>query len=436
MLRIFRLTNRITLALLVLISAVSNTAHAQFDLDTQYTAVIDAGSSGSRIYLYGTKKTKTFIEITSPVLVDSRVTPGLSSYRHPTGKFATALAGDSLIPLLTTLQNYLDKNKIVKQQVPVYVMATAGMRQIDRQDPEVSRAIYKSVTETVKSFGYPLGTLNVAAIPGVSTPGPIGTLSGQNEALFGWLDVNYLMGNFDTNDKTIGIVEMGGASAQVAYSVPDAFSNPNIIKKVINGRTHNILAISYLDLGLDQALRTAVAQIPQENPCFVTGTPRLAGALPDRSDRFDFSTCRNLFFSIITPFFTNNAPLPPGSNFEDIEFAGIGAIPTKFARWNAAPNTLRDIPASDVSTLYSIVNTACAPNNWALFLQWFNGPGEFANDLCAHSTYLYAFLFGEKNLAEPSTASLRLSSAQLKSMDTIRQIATSWTRGLIVAINE
>jgi hypothetical protein len=426
--------NRMILALVIFIVGLSSAAHAQPNLNTQYTAVIDAGSSGSRIYLYETRKTKTFIEIRSPELANARVTPGLSSYGEDTGKLSVTAAGTSLMPLLATLQDYLVANNIPKQEVPVYVMATAGMRQIDRQNPDLSRAIYRHVENTIKNEGYPLGTKSVAAVPGVETLGPIGTLSGQNEALFGWLDVNYLMGNFDTNAQTVGIVEMGGASAQVAYSVPENFSNPNILKQVVNGRTHYVFAISYLDLGLDQALRTALAKVPEGNPCFVSGTPRAAGGLPSSTDRFDFEICRNLFFSIMAPFFSSNAPLPSGSGFEEMRFAGIGAIPAKFARWNASPNTLRTAPDEDISKLPDAVEVACTPNNWDLFLQWFNGPKEFANDLCAHSTYLHAFLFGARVGTPASVASLGLFAAQLKSIAAIKQTPASWTRGLIVAI--
>jgi hypothetical protein len=136
----------------------------------------------------------------------------------------------------------------------------------------------------------------------------------------------------------------------------------------------------------------------------------------------------------MAPFFSSNAPLPSGSGFEKMRFAGIGAIPAKFARWNASPNTLKTAPDEDISTLPDAVDVACTPNNWDLFLQWFNGPKEFANDLCAHSTYLHAFLFGARVGTPASVASLGLFAAQLKSMAAIKQTPTSWTRGLIVAI--
>ncbi len=424
------------LVLCILFAGVTNTVSAQPTNAAQYTAVIDAGSSGSRIFLYETRKTEAFIEIRGVALKNSRVTPGLSSYNQAAGSFEVSAAGASLAPLLGTLRDHLAANNIPREQVPVYVLATAGMRQIDRQQPEVSRAIYQNVQETITRLGHPVGSKGITAIPGSSTMGAVGTLSGQNEALFGWLDVNYLLGNFDKKDQTVGIVEMGGASAQVAYAVTEKFNNPNVVKQTINGQTYYVFALSYLDLGLDQILRSAIAAQPESHPCFVSGTPRPAAARPDIADRFDFSTCRNMFSDLMAPFFAANAPLPDGSGFDKVQFAGIGAIPAKLARWNEKPNTLRKNPIEDASKIPDIIEVACKPNNWEVFLQWFNGPAEFSNDLCAHSAYLYAFLFGSDSNTAKQVTSLNLSPSQLKSIDTINQAATSWTRGLIVAISE
>lgn len=427
---------QLCLVLSVLIGGLSNTVTAQSIDSPKYTAVVDAGSSGSRIFLYETRRTTAFIEIRSVTLNNSRVTPGLSSYNQPTGSFAVSAAGASLAPLLGTLQDHLAANNIPREQVPVYVLATAGMRQVDRQQPEISRAIYENVQETITRLGHPLGSKGITAIPGSSTKGAVGTLSGQNEALFGWIDVNYLLGNFDKKDQTVGIVEMGGASAQVAYAVPEKFSNPNVVTQTINGQTYYVFALSYLDLGLDQILRTAIAAQPDSHPCFVSGTPRLTVARPGIADRFDFATCRNIFSGLMAPFFAANAPLPAGSNFDTVQFAGIGAIPAKLARWNEKPNTLRKNPIEDASKLTDIIEVACKPNSWEVFLQWFNGPIEFSNDLCAHSAYLYTFLFGSDSDTSKQVTSLNLSPSQLKSIDTINQTATTWTRGLIVAVSE
>ncbi len=424
------------LVLCILLAGVTSTVSAQPTNAAQYTAVIDAGSSGSRIFLYETRKTEAFIEIRGVALKNSRVTPGLSSYNQAAGSFAVSSAGASLAPLLDTLRDHLAANNIPQEQVPVYVLATAGMRQIDRQAPEVSRAIYQNVQETITRLGHPLGSKGVATIPGAFTTSSVGTLSGQNEALFGWLDVNYLMGNFETNGQTVGIVEMGGASAQVAYAVSDNLPNSNVIKQPVNGKIYYVFALSYLDLGLDQIVRTSLAVQPESHPCFVSGTPHTVAVRSGTNDSFDFSTCRHLLSKIMAPFFSENAPFPSGSGYEKMQFIGIGAIPAKLARWNEKPNTLRTNPIQDVSSLTDVIEVACTTNNWELFLRWFNGPKEFANDLCAHSTYLHAFLFGSGSNTETPITSLNLSPSQLKSMDVINQAATSWTRGLIVAISE
>ena len=52
------------------------------------------------------------------------------------------------------------------------------------------------------------------------------------------------------------------------------------------GQTYYIFALSYLDLGLDQILRTAGATRPDNHPCFVSGTPRLASTKPEVRVRY------------------------------------------------------------------------------------------------------------------------------------------------------
>ncbi|XP_009877446.1 PREDICTED: ectonucleoside triphosphate diphosphohydrolase 7-like, partial [Apaloderma vittatum] len=73
-------------------------------------------------------------------------------------------------------------------------------------------------------------------------------ISGKQEGVYAWIGINFVLGRFDHEDeedavvtvalgdqgeplvrkRTVGILDMGGASLQIAYEVPDsgAFSSP------------------------------------------------------------------------------------------------------------------------------------------------------------------------------------------------------------------
>ena len=401
--------------------------------EVRYVAVIDAGSSGSRLFLYSVHPTDSFLELRTADLPEATVRPGLSSYSDKQGRFSTQTAGDSLRPLLMRLEDYLNRNSILKAQVPLYVLATAGMRRIDRQDPETSVAIYESVRRAILAEGYSLGQVAVADVPGQKVRAAIGTLPGQLEALYGWEDVNFLKGNFATKQRTQGIVEMGGASLQVVYVVSPSFKNSNVLKRTINGVEYSVFALSYLDAGVDEIVRSIGSQLPLANPCFVRGSPRVLPPAQPIDDDFNLAECAQRLTKALEPLWSQNIPNPTDSNIEKNTFIGIGAIATKLARWNTSPNTLPVAGTSDIGRLGAAIQNACVKNDWSSLLSWFNGPQEFALNLCAQSVYIQNFLFGS-DLAggQKELMSLRLSERQLVSMETISNESTTWTRGFIV----
>ena len=170
-----------------------------------FVAVVDAGSSGSRIYLYKTTPDDSFIKI-SELFTDKNVPHELSWYDGNRGAdSAPENAGASGIqPLLSAMAAYMYSNGITKDQVRVSVLATAGMRMVDAR---TAGAIYQSVKTTIANNGFSIRQ--------------VGTLSGQNEGLYAWADVNYMLKNFKINTFTKGIIEIGGASSQVAFVTSD-----------------------------------------------------------------------------------------------------------------------------------------------------------------------------------------------------------------------
>ena len=131
--KIFR--NALSIAGSVAFAVVLTACGSSSDLkrpQEHLTAVVDAGSSGSRIYLYKTTPDESFVQIRQ--LFTSKDAPhGLSWYDGTQGAdSAPGNAGASGIqPLLSALNTYMDSNGIAKHQVSVSVLATAGMRLVD-----------------------------------------------------------------------------------------------------------------------------------------------------------------------------------------------------------------------------------------------------------------------------------------------------------------
>jgi apyrase len=90
---------------------------------------------------------------------------------------------------------------------PLSLLATAGLRALP---PAQAAAL-------LAACGPPL-----AASPFLFRPGWSRLLTGRDEAAFAWVAANYATGALATGDPaaTVGVLELGGASAQVAFAAP------------------------------------------------------------------------------------------------------------------------------------------------------------------------------------------------------------------------
>jgi hypothetical protein len=125
------------------------------------------------------------------------------------------------------------------EQTPVLLLATAGMRLLPEAD---QTRIYQTLqTELLQQ---PFASITLKTIPG------------WQEAAFAWLSVNYLEDNLATDPQkapqTQGILEMGGASTQIAFATT---SERDDVHDLQVGKHHyRLVAKSFLGLGQDQAL--------------------------------------------------------------------------------------------------------------------------------------------------------------------------------------
>lgn len=202
-------------------------------------AIIDVGSSGSRLYIYGHEDMQLH---SRHVLFTQKITPGLANVQ------------------LDNLPKYL--NQLIPQApyspMPIFVYGTAGMRMISA---EQQQARYDFIQNWFKQ--YPTWTLKEAR-----------TISGQEEGVFAWVAAQTELNLFGRGFNQLkSVIEMGGASVQV--NVPVQASqlsqlNPADIYK-IHWKNQEIYlwSKSYIGLGINEIEK----KIKMDAQCFSDGFP-------------------------------------------------------------------------------------------------------------------------------------------------------------------
>ena len=102
-----------------------SSAHAVWASEpSHYAAVIDAGSSGSRLYLYRVIDARASDPIVRDVMsYEPKDLPGLSSFK---GQPERAVR-EGVQPLLNVLDTFLDRHHIASNAVHLSLLATGGM---------------------------------------------------------------------------------------------------------------------------------------------------------------------------------------------------------------------------------------------------------------------------------------------------------------------
>ncbi|OGV25708.1 MAG: hypothetical protein A3F18_01375 [Legionellales bacterium RIFCSPHIGHO2_12_FULL_37_14] len=214
------------------------------------TIVIDSGSTKSQLHFFQYDKNAAdeAINIEEISSLDNKVSPGLNSlYTEDVNKY------------LHTLFSKLQLNN----SIPVYMYATAGMRLLPKEKQD---KLYKEVRKW-------FATQNHFQLVQLKT------ISGSDEALYAWLSVNYLQDRLKDNAarNTIGVLDTGGSSVQIAFAVPneDKISPDDLKHFKLYGKTINLFVHSFLGLG-----RTDLGhQLIDESDCYTKGYQLISGKI-------------------------------------------------------------------------------------------------------------------------------------------------------------
>jgi hypothetical protein len=367
----------------------------------RYVAIIDAGSSGSRIYLFKAIKSEGTSEAQDLMEFEGDA-PGLSSFATTPEE-----AGEKgVAPLLHHLADYLEAHNIETQRVEVSVLATAGMRLIDAA---AQRAIFESVRRYIAGKSFAVGDIEI--------------ISGDMEGTYSWVDVNFLLGRFRDRQPTIGVVEIGGASAQIAFETQAPMTDGHRIE--VGSQRFDLFVESFLGLGRNESRRRMVQSSDTssgfvENPCYPRGlvSRDVAASASGLTGGFKYEACVRIYDRLLGRYDLKRARdlLQAG----DRSFAAIGTgnpIGTFWGlleAWKIRSFNPYDILASEMAN---------CDKSWRRFEAEYGG-GAFNETQCADSTFVTSFLYGEDGL--------RLKSDTVRSYKSINGKTPTWTRGVVV----
>lgn len=237
-----------------------------------YGVVLDAGSSGTRVYIY--RWLKNALARADPSLLHKlpeletkdkwtkKVHPGVSTF----GESPELVGSDHLKGLIDHALNHVPKDAVA--DTPIFLLATAGMRLLpDQQRQNVLNSICKYL-QTETEFFLPDCDLHIQVIPG------------ETEGLYGWVAANYLLGGFDQasehdhgkNHHTYGFLDMGGASAQIAFAPnsTEAEKHANDLTlmrlRSVDGlpEEYRVFVTTWLGFGVNEARKKYVAILLDE----------------------------------------------------------------------------------------------------------------------------------------------------------------------------
>jgi hypothetical protein len=232
--------------------------------ENQCIAVVNAGNSASRleIYTYNLDVSQAPIDIKN--IFSKKIEPGFASI-----ELKKASIGQYLSQLFSEDTDH---------KIPVYFFATSGMRMLSFSRQQ---AYYDSLNQWFSK--QPNWQLIDAK-----------TLKDREEALFGWLAVNYELGTLTKNSMPlVGMIDTGSASTQIAFPLKSAQamkSNDNMNIHVY-GRHISLFVHGFLGLGQDEIR----SQYLDNGDCFPKNYP-----LPDGTYATgDFWLCEKMMGPLI-----------------------------------------------------------------------------------------------------------------------------------------
>lgn len=166
-------------------------------------------------------------------VAEMKVRPGLSSYAGDPGR-----AAESVAELVEFARGKVPGE--AQAGTEVRLMATAGLRMLE--DDAAREKILEGCRKVLRGSGFRFRDEWAAVI------------SGRDEGIFAWVAANYALGTLGGDPlETTGIIELGGASAQVTFASSEPM--PPEFLRVLNfgENTYSLYSNSFLHFGQNAA---------------------------------------------------------------------------------------------------------------------------------------------------------------------------------------
>lgn len=209
----------ISLVVIVLVFAL------QPILFAKYISVVDSGSTGSEIHLFDIVNNDGIIQYKTILLKKKDNNLGLANLVSP-DQVPVYIA-----PLIESLRKGIPAG-VKESDIDLYFMATGDMRSASpyRQE-QIYQSLNAYLTKNTK--------LNLKIV---------GTMPEKMEGAFDWMGLNLFEKKIGTS-STYGVIDIGGATIEVAYQVDGPSENTQEIK--IGKNTYFVHSRSYLGVGND-----------------------------------------------------------------------------------------------------------------------------------------------------------------------------------------
>eukprot|EP00439_Symbiodinium_sp_Y106_P078277 s499_g17.t1 len=208
--------------------------------------IIDAGSSGSRAWVFAWPAQKCDFNAPFPVTIPSVVAS--QTVHRGLATLGTTKLNETLQELLSFAEGVLKDREDDWSEFPVYLFATAGFR---RMRPDQREGMLQTVRAVLSESSFH------------SEPDFVRILSGEEEGAYGWLAVNAEKGLLEDASKvSLGVLDLGGASMQITFVPEDDRSVLQHSFPVhLQGRQSYLYSASYLQFGLREAQRLLQRQL-------------------------------------------------------------------------------------------------------------------------------------------------------------------------------